>query len=378
MSTDLIFSNARIVTPEAVVTGTLRVENGRIVAVGEGGASPAGEDADGDYLIPGMIDLHTDHLERHVAPRPGVMWNNVSAAMAHDAQVATAGITTVFDSLSLMGENKAVPRGKLLRPMVDGLEAARRQDMLRADHFLHLRCEVGDPHVLDYLSVLVDDPAVRLLSIMDHTPGQRQYAQVEKWRQANRHRYSEAELDVVMKQRMASQEAHADRHRHAIAELAAARGLALASHDDETPAHVDEAVSLGVTISEFPTTPGAAQAARSHGLSILMGAPNVVRGGSHSGNVGAADLAAAGLLDILASDYVPISMLHAVCLLAEAPVGLGLPGAMALVSANPAKAAGLDDRGRIAPGLRADLVRFRLIDGVPHIRAVWRAGKRVA
>ena len=164
----------------------------------------------------------------------------------------------------------------------------------------------------------------------------------------------------------------------AIAELAAGRGLALASHDDETPAHVDEAVSLGVSISEFPTTAGAAQAARSHGLSILMGAPNVVRGGSHSGNVGAADLAAAGLLDILASDYVPISMLHAVCLLAEAPVGLGLPGAMALVSANPAKAAGLDDRGRIAPGLRADLVRFRLIDGVPHIRAVWRAGKRVA
>lgn len=378
MSTDLIFSNARIVTPEAVVTGTLRVENGHIVAVEEGGASSTGEDADGDYLIPGMVDLHTDHLERHVAPRPGVMWNNVSAAMAHDAQVATAGITTVFDSLSLMGENKGVPRGKLLRPMVDGLEAARRQDMLRADHFLHLRCEVGDPHVLDYLSVLVDDPAVRLLSIMDHTPGQRQYAQVEKWRQANRHRYSEAELDVVMKQRMASQEAHADRHRHAIAELAAARGLALASHDDETPAHVDEAVALGVTISEFPTTTGAAQAARSHGLSILMGAPNVVRGGSHSGNVGAADLAAAGLLDILASDYVPISMLHAVCLLAEAPVGLGLPGAMALVSANPAKAAGLDDRGRIAPGLRADLVRFRVIDGVPHIRAVWRAGKRVA
>lgn len=377
MSTDLIFSNARIVTPEAVVTGTLRAEGGQIVAVEEG-TSGAGDDAGGDYLIPGMIDLHTDHLERHVAPRPGVMWNNVSAAMAHDAQVATAGITTVFDSLSLMGEHKGVPRGSLLRPMVDGLEAARRQDMLRADHFLHLRCEVADPHVLDYLHVLVDDPAVRLLSIMDHTPGQRQYAQVEKWRQANRHRYSEAELDVLMKQRQESQEAHAHRHRLAIAELAAGRGLALASHDDETPAHVDEAVSLGVSISEFPTTASAAQAARSHGLSILMGAPNVVRGGSHSGNVGAADLAAAGLLDILASDYVPISMLHAVCLLAEAPVGLGLPGAMALVSANPAKAAGLDDRGRIAPGLRADLVRFRLIDGVPHIRAVWRAGKRVA
>ena len=377
MSTELIFSNARIVTPEAVVTGTLRVEDGRIAAVEEG-TSAAGEDLDGDYLIPGLIDLHTDHLERHVAPRPGVMWNNVSAALAHDAQVATAGITTVFDSLSLMGEHKGVPRGKLLRPMVDGLEAARRQDMLRADHFLHLRCEVADPHVLDYLAVLVEDPAVRLLSIMDHTPGQRQYVQVEKWRQANRHRYNEAELDVLLKERQAAQEIHADRHRHAIADIAARRGLALASHDDETAAHVDEAVSLGVAISEFPTTAVAAEAARRHGLSILMGAPNVVRGGSHSGNVGAADLAKAGLLDILASDYVPISMLHAVCMLAEDPVGLGLPQAIALVSANPAKAAGLDDRGTIAPGLRADLVRFRLVDGVPHIRSVWRAGKRVA
>ena len=195
MTTDLIFSNARIVTPEAIVPGTLRVAGDRIAAIDEG-SSQAGEDLDGDYLIPGLIDLHTDHLERHVAPRPGVMWNNVSAALAHDAQVATAGITTVFDSLSLMGENKCVPRGKLLRPMVDGLEAARRQDMLRAEHFLHLRCEVADPHVLDYLSVLVEDPAVRLLSIMDHTPGQRQYVQVEKWRQANRHRLEQARTHI--------------------------------------------------------------------------------------------------------------------------------------------------------------------------------------
>lgn len=223
-----------------------------------------------------------------------------------------------------------------------------------------------------------------MVSLMDHTPGQRQYADIEAFRtyMVGKHNMSEGEFASHVAELHELSAAYADAHRGAMAARARERGLRVAAHDDATLAHVAESSQLGVHISEFPTTVEAARAAREAGQSVVMGAPNIVRGGSHSGNVAAAELLAAGLLDILSSDYVPASLLQAVFRIV-ADEAASLPEAVSLVSANPATAAGLLDRGSIATGLRGDLVRVAPYEGasgapVPIVRGVWREGVRVA
>jgi alpha-D-ribose 1-methylphosphonate 5-triphosphate diphosphatase len=185
-------------------------------------------------------------------------------------------------------------------------------------------------------------------------------------------------MERFIAERLADHARYAAPHRAHIARRAAELGLALASHDDATLAHVEEAVADGVAIAEFPTTLEAAAAAHDAGLAILMGAPNVVRGKSHSGNISATDLVRAGLLDILSSDYVPYALLQAAFILPQRVDGLTLPQALATVTLNPARAARLEDRGQIAAGKRADLVRVAVINGLPVVRGVWRGGRRVS
>lgn len=380
MARDLSVANARIVTADAVLAGSLAAADGRITAIDDGAACAAGSiDFDGDYLLPGLVELHTDHLERHYTPRPGVHWPAVSAVMAHDAQVASAGITTVFDALALVGGRSGEDRLETLRPMVDGIRQAQAGGMLRAEHFLHLRCEVTESRVLELFEPFQDDPLVHFMSVMDHAPGHRQFADLAKYREIYKGMLglTDEQIDAQMAERIAASRTHGVSNRDTLAQIGRDRGLPIASHDDETPAHVAEAAALGMVVSEFPTTLAAARSARDHGLQILMGAPNLVRGGSHSGNVSAGELAAEGLVDILSSDYVPVSLLQGAFALA-ADGRVELPEALATVTVNPARAAGLADRGRIATGLRADLLRVRLVDGVPVVRAVWREGERVA
>jgi alpha-D-ribose 1-methylphosphonate 5-triphosphate diphosphatase len=214
---------------------------------------------------------------------------------------------------------------------------------------------------------------------MDHTPGQRQFVSLDRYREFYQGKYglSDAQMSALIDSRRADQVRYSQRHREAITGRCQARGLTLVSHDDATVAHVEEAAKIGTAIAEFPTTLEAARAARAYGLAILAGAPNLVCGRSHSGNIAAAELAQHDLLDILSSDYVPAALLHAAVLL-YTQVGWALPAAMATVTATPAERAGLEDRGEIAPGRRADLLRVRLVDGLPVIRAVWRQGQRIA
>ena len=214
---------------------------------------------------------------------------------------------------------------------------------------------------------------------MDHTPGQRQFASLDQYRIFYQEwsGMSDADFAAFVKQR---QELAGDRsgvNRRIIAALCAERGIVLASHDDATAAHVAEAVDNGVQLAEFPTTIEAAAASHAAGLKILMGAPNIVRGGSHSGNIAARTLAEQGLLDVLSSDYFPFSLLHAAFVIAGDLDGMTVPAAIALVSLNPAQSAGLDDRGAILPGRRADLVRVHFDGEVPLVRTVWREGIRV-
>jgi alpha-D-ribose 1-methylphosphonate 5-triphosphate diphosphatase len=227
---------------------------------------------------------------------------------------------------------------------------------------------------------LIDDPLVGLLSVMDHTPGQRQFRDVAVYARYYQGKFamSDEELAEFIETRKADQNAHARANRAHVVQAARDRGLALASHDDATADHVDEAVDDGVVIAEFPTTTEAARASRAGELSVLMGAPNLVRGHSHSGNVSARELAAAGLLDILSSDYIPSSLLFGALTLTRLSDPVDLASAVRTVTLTPARRVGLGDRGEIAVAKRADLVRVRDRDPVPVIRGVWRAGDKVA
>lgn len=214
---------------------------------------------------------------------------------------------------------------------------------------------------------------------MDHTPGQRQFIQMEKFFQYYKGKYTlnDAEMEDLVRSRKECQKKYSQAYRGEILGICRQRGLPVASHDDTTPEHVEEAAAAGIVISEFPTTLRAARAAREAGLVILMGAPNMVLGGSHSGNVSALELARVGLLDVLSSDYVPNSLLHGAFLLHQ-QLEWSLPEALAVVSANPARVARLDDRGEIEEGKRADLIRVKDYERTPIIRGIWRAGQRVS
>jgi alpha-D-ribose 1-methylphosphonate 5-triphosphate diphosphatase len=381
-STPLVLCNARLVLPDHVIeAGWLATDDGMIAEFGTGRAPAGAQDVAGDFVIPGLIELHTDHLEAHYMPRPKVYWDPVAAVVSYDGQLASCGITTVLDSLRVWREEGVDEVGGEAVVLAAAIAAAREADMLRVGHFLHLRCEVPMPDVLAEAEQLIAWPEVRLVSLMDHTPGQRQFRDEEKLRTYYRGKaggLTDAELDVLFEQRREFAARHSANNYRDLVALARAQGLRLASHDDTTLEHVAQSVADRVAIAEFPTTREAAQALHEAGIAVLMGAPNLVRGSSHSGNVGTAELARAGLLDVMSSDYMPASLLTAAFHLPKAVPAIELPAAVATVTRAPAAAVGLDDRGEIAVGKRADLVRVRVARDIPVVRSVWRAGARVA
>jgi len=372
-----VFTNARLVLADEIVDGTLVTRDGQIADIQPGRSHAPATDLDGDYLIPGLVELHTDHLETHYSPRPGVAWNVMASVQAYDGQIATSGITTVFDCFRMgSDEDNGYAPGEM-RKLADALRTAQDKGRLRADHRIHLRCEVSSENVIEALDEFRDDEMVRLASLMDHAPGQRQFQTLEHYElyYKKKRGMTDAQFETFVKRRQAESARFSAKHREEIAEHCHAMGVTLASHDDATLDHVEEAVRQGVKLAEFPTSIEAARASHKAGMSVMMGAPNIVRGGSHSGNVAAADLAGSGLLDILSSDYVPSALMTGCFLLAD--IWDDLPRAVATVTAAPARAAGLADRGRIAPGRRADLVRVARINGNPVVRGVWSHGRQV-
>ncbi|MER8697252.1 alpha-D-ribose 1-methylphosphonate 5-triphosphate diphosphatase [Mesorhizobium opportunistum] len=379
MTAETVLSNARIVLADEIVEGSLVLRGGFIADV-DAGSSRTGEDMGGDYVIPGLVELHTDHLEGHYAPRPKVRWNPIAAVLAHDAQVATAGITTVLDALRVGMDEDADLTLADIRKLADAIEDSVAQDRLRADHFLHLRCEVSAPDCLQAFANFDGDERVKLASLMDHAPGQRQFVNLETYAYyyQRKLKLTDRDFQKFCEKRMGESALNSRPNRVHIAAACQERGIVLASHDDATIGHVGEAIEQGVRVAEFPTTQEAARASKEAGLGVLMGAPNVMRGASHSGNVSARTLASDGLLDILSSDYIPFSLIQSAFFLGDVVEGISLPQAVAMVSKNPAEAVGLNDRGIIEQGRRADLVRVRVDDHVPVVRTVWRQGLRVA
>ena len=383
MKSEMIFKNAHIVMPEDVFKGHLHVRDGMIADIAQGELSgPLGNvalDMEGDYLLPGFVELHTDHVEGHYAPRPKVRWNPMAAVLSHDAQIASSGITTVFDALRVGLDSDADLTYTDMRALADAFHRGVAEDTLRADHFLHLRCEVSADDCITAFHQFDEYDLVKLVSVMDHAPGQRQFADINQYAiyYMGKLKMTKDEFDVFCERRMEASQRNSDRHRNQIASLCKERGLILASHDDATLAHVEEAKSQNIHVAEFPTTMEAARASHEAGMAVLMGAPNVVRGGSHSGNIAAGDLVDEGVLDILSSDYIPFSLAQAAFALADGEKAIELPEAVRLISANPARATGLKDRGSIEIGKRADLVHVRKSGPTPVIRQVWRKGQRI-
>ncbi len=381
MTSPTLFANARIVLPDEVITGCVTVDGGVITQIDTGTTTAAEAiDCEGDYLAPGLIELHTDNLERHIQPRPKVDWPHDAAIIAHDAELASVGITTVFDAIrvgSIVDDSPSrFPR--YARKLADEIEAMRQRDALRISHHLHLRAEVCSETLPEELDEFGADDRVGIVSLMDHTPGQRQFrnmAQFEAYVRGKKGLSAE-EFDGHVARLTELRARLGDRHEQATVAAAQRYGATLASHDDTTLDQVQTSAAHGVRVAEFPTTSEAAAACRDQDIQIIMGAPNLVRGGSHSGNVAARDLAETDLLDILSSDYVPAALL-------KGAVQLGrlwgdMARGLATVTANPAAGSHLSDRGRIATGLRADLIRFRVLGDAPIVRGVWSQGRRVS
>jgi alpha-D-ribose 1-methylphosphonate 5-triphosphate diphosphatase len=379
--TETILANAVLVLPNETVRGSVRIAGGVIADIAEGRAVPPGAiDGEGDLVLPGLVELHTDNLERHIEPRPRVTWPHMSAILAHDGELASVGITTVFDALRVgsVVSNRKVNYGEYARALADEILDLRARGALRISHFLHLRAEVCSETLIAELDKFGPGDSIGIVSLMDHTPGERQFRDVSKLRDylCGKHGLSEAEFQrhLADQRDLSSQRGAA----HEAATVAAAQryGAVLASHDDTTAGQVKVSARHGARFAEFPTTREAAEACRAEGIAVMMGAPNLIRGGSHSGNVAAQDLAEAGLLDILSSDYVPSSLLGSALMVGD--LWGDTARGVATVTAAPAAAAGLADRGRIALGARADLIRVRRIGGAAALRGTWCAGERVA
>ncbi len=385
MPHELCLSNALIVTADTVMQGYVHINKGIIQDICEGSMPVLHkqngchvEDFQGDYLLPGLVELHTDNLEKHLMPRPSVIWPSAeSAFLAHDAQVVAAGITTVFDSICI-GETQDKGRYPILKLGFDAFHKCLEWDDLRVDHRLHLRCELNDPNMWGMFEPLASTESLQLVSLMDHTPGQRQ------WRDTNTYRtyyskskvWTEEEFAETVAELQERQKIYAPMHTSMVMDFCKKRNLPMASHDDTTIEHVTEALQNGISISEFPTTLEAAEYAAKNGMTVLMGSPNVVRGQSHSGNISAIEVAKQGYLGGLSSDYVPASLLHAAFVLYK-KADVSLPEAISRVSLCPAKAVGLTDRGEVKPALRADLLRVSMRDELPVVRRVWVQGKKV-
>ena len=379
--TKTILANATLVLPSELISGAVTFEDGNITAIDQGKTVPAGAlDCEGDLVMPGLIELHTDNLERHIEPRPRVNWPHGSAIIAHDGELASTGITTVFDALRVgsVVSNKKANYGEYARLLADEILDLRSKSALRISHFLHLRAEVCSETLIAELAKFGPEDRIGIVSLMDHTPGQRQFRDLTQLRAyvCGKHGLNESEFESHIADQIALSARLGAAHEAAAVAEARRFGAVLASHDDTTAEQVETSARHGAHFAEFPTTIEAARACRAAGIAVMMGAPNLIRGGSHSGNVAAHVLAEMDLLDIVSSDYVPSALLSAALMLGDLwdDVARGVRTA----TSAPAQAAGLKDRGSLVLGARADVIRVARIAGTASPRGTWVAGNRVA
>jgi alpha-D-ribose 1-methylphosphonate 5-triphosphate diphosphatase len=380
---DLVLFNARVVTPtEVLEEGRVAVRDGRIAEVRRAGAGPGGgracRDAEGGWLMPGLVDLHNDALEREIEPRPRAVFPLPLALFAFESRLVSLGITTIFHSLSFMEGRAGMARREKLEAMVRELARLENAGVIR--HRLHARYEIVEPAFAELLTRLLEQGQVHLVSFMDHTPGQGQFRRLENYVNWVRGEYHLGENDIEQLIRRIGEQRQAPETAEALTrvmEAASRAGVPMASHDDDTEDKVAALAELGVGLSEFPVELTAAQAAFRRGLRVAVGAPNLLLGGSNTGNMRARDAIEAGAADILCSDYHAPAMLPALFALAREGV-LALPQAVRLATLNPAQALRLgEELGSLEEGKLADLLLVVEQEGFPVVRAAWVGGRLV-
>ncbi|MBF6635004.1 MAG: phosphonate metabolism protein PhnM [Planococcus sp. (in: Bacteria)] len=375
-----IIHNGKIITEQSIAEGYAVVVEGEIIQslIPEEQVADYPDavliDANGGYISPGFIDIHSDYIETIASPRPTSMMNFDISLREAEKILISHGITTMFHSLSFYKEDvfshKPMRNPKNIQRMVDAIEATHnRLHLIR--HRLHARFEIDNIDEVDQLVQNIEDGKVHLLSFMDHTPGQGQYRNLEVYRETLKgyREISDDDVNVLIAERQSTECLAAEKIKE-VADIALARGIAVASHDDDDIKKLDVVKSFGTTISEFPITLEVAIKAKELGIFTIAGAPNVMLGGSHSGNLSAAEAVSHGCMDILCSDYYPPALLHAVFDLHE-KYGNDLHAMFMMVTLNPAKAVKMDNElGSIKPGKRADLLVIeRMDDGYPMLTA---------
>lgn len=378
MNTAYYLHNARLVLKDHVIEqGAVLLEDGIIQAINPSVVADHVQQIDlkGQTLIPGLIDLHCDALEKEVEPRPKVHFPLKFACAQADKRNASNGITTVFHAISFANDEFGVRNNEVASKIVHTMREWNENALV--DNRIHCRYEVTDPTALDVLLALIDKDAIDLVSIMDHSPGQGQFKDVNAFKDylAGTYKKTEAELEALIANKIAQSELTLSRIETLIAK-AKAHNIQIASHDDDCPEKIELLHGFGVKVSEFPINLPAAQAAKAKGMRTIFGAPNILRGQSQSGSMRALDAVKANVADCLCSDYHPATMLSAAFRLPEL-TDISLSQAVNLVSYNPAQAAGLFDRGEIAVGKRADLVCVAQVQDVLQTQYVFSEGKLV-
>ncbi len=376
-------NDLKIVLPDKVLDhGSVRIKNGIITDIKAGSAPGDVPSLSGLTLIPGLIDLHGDMLERNVQPRPTARFPTEMGLIELDKRLAGCGITTAYAAISFAWKGNDLRTQESATEMIDKVNALN--DLLLVDMKVHARFEITNPATAPILTDLLEQEKIQLVSVMDHTPGQGQYADVDryisfmqKWLGVSPDSLGTMK-DEIMEQVKANIIAEGEKERDwdiiaEVVKVASAHNIPVASHDDDTEAKVTRQKDIGVTISEFPVSVEAAQAARQHNMSVIMGAPNAYRGKSTSNNLSAMDAIQAGLVDILATDYYPASMIHTAFKLARDGV-MPLNESIKLVSTNAADTMGLSNRGRIEEGYAADLVLVHENERFPRVRGTLSGG----
>lgn len=367
-------TNARIVLENDLLNAaSLLMEDGQIVAIEPDSGNGVKEiNLQGKILMPGMIDLHCDALEKEVEPRPNVFFPLDFACAQADKRNAVAGITTVFHSLSFANDELGVRNNEMAANLARAIHDWQPHGLV--DNRVHCRYEITDEYALPVLKQLLNEQSMHLVSMMDHTPGQGQFKDLAAYRDYLTRTYKKTADEVsVIIERKAEAAAGAYARMQSLAEVAHAVGIAVASHDDDSQERVTTMKGIGADISEFPINIEAAKAAKEAGMDTVFGAPNILRGKSQSGSMKAIDAIHAGLADCLCSDYSPAALIVSVMRVNELS-SLDLPAAVRLVTANPAKAAKLYDRGSIEVGKRADLIAVDMPGGLPQVSHVWVNG----
>ncbi len=382
-----VITNGRIVMEDRVLEGRdLIIEGDTIHAILPRGNHEAGlgavTDARNGYVLPGFIDIHSDYIEHMAAPRPTSLMDFRLSLREAERELATHGITTTFHSLSLYNQpvfdTKPIRDPANTRRFIDLIDATHASRHL-IRHRFHARFEIDNLARTEELAGYLRDGKVHLVSFMDHSPGQGQYRDLEVFRKTllGYRDLTESQVDELIETTRNSAKLTL-REIRALVELAESRGVAIASHDDDSVEKIALVMEFGATISEFPVTLETAREAKRRGMHTVAGAPNVLLGGSHSGNLGARTAILDGCVDILCSDYYPAAMLHAIFLLSRED-GLGLPFLTRLVTLNPARAVRMDrELGSIETGKKADLLIVETVDGdFPVITSVFVDGRRI-